>query len=301
MTSPRDPRVPADIDPRIAGILSDIEDRIDNLEFGGAGDTLGLSDFVIDKDATSGLTLAIKAGQATTPIQGELGTLIDAGTLTLPNDSDCFVYYNGATALFEYVLSSPGVLPFNAVPIAEVITSGGEIQKDSIVDGRAFLRSRDVRTHNDNTAAGTDAQPNIVDGTGNAAYGARALAANTAGNNNTAIGDGALASVTTGENNVGIGQDCDTGPDLNNVIVIGAEAQGNASNTAQIGHGILCGRFGGAIAVASLPSAATVGAGAQAFVTDANTTFALGVGTFVVGGGANKVPVYSDGTDWLIG
>jgi hypothetical protein len=50
--------------------------------------------------------------------------------------------------------------------------------------------------------------------------------------------------------------------------------------------------------VATLPSAATSGIGARTFVSDANaTTFA----STVVGGGANKVPVYSDGTDWKIG
>lgn len=53
--------------------------------------------------------------------------------------------------------------------------------------------------------------------------------------------------------------------------------------------------------VGSLPSAATSGAGAVTFVTDANTTIILGIGTTVVGGGANKVPVYSDGANWIIG
>jgi hypothetical protein len=50
--------------------------------------------------------------------------------------------------------------------------------------------------------------------------------------------------------------------------------------------------------VATLPSAATAGASARSFVSDATaTTFA----STVVGGGANKVPVYSDGTNWKIG
>jgi hypothetical protein len=50
--------------------------------------------------------------------------------------------------------------------------------------------------------------------------------------------------------------------------------------------------------VSALPAAATAGDGARAFVTDATaTTFA----SVVSGGGSNKVPVYSDGTDWLIG
>ena len=50
--------------------------------------------------------------------------------------------------------------------------------------------------------------------------------------------------------------------------------------------------------VATLPSAATSGAGARSFVSDATaTTFA----STVAGGGANQVPVYSDGTNWKIG
>lgn len=48
--------------------------------------------------------------------------------------------------------------------------------------------------------------------------------------------------------------------------------------------------------VAALPAAGT--AGRRAFVTDAN---AASFGTTVVGGGANKVPVWDDGTNWRIG
>lgn len=54
----------------------------------------------------------------------------------------------------------------------------------------------------------------------------------------------------------------------------------------------------GSQTVAQLPAAATAGAGARAFVTDATvTTFA----STVVGGGANGVPVVSNGTNWIIG
>jgi hypothetical protein len=50
--------------------------------------------------------------------------------------------------------------------------------------------------------------------------------------------------------------------------------------------------------VASLGSASGLGAGTIDFVSDANaTTFA----SVVAGGGANNVPVYSDGTNWRIG
>jgi hypothetical protein len=53
--------------------------------------------------------------------------------------------------------------------------------------------------------------------------------------------------------------------------------------------------------VATLPAAATAGAGATAFVTDSLTAFAAALGAAVVGGGANKVTVFSDGTNWIVG
>lgn len=53
-----------------------------------------------------------------------------------------------------------------------------------------------------------------------------------------------------------------------------------------------------ATTVASLVAASTAGAGARGFVTDATATTFLST---VAGGGSNKVPVVSDGTNWLIG
>lgn len=50
--------------------------------------------------------------------------------------------------------------------------------------------------------------------------------------------------------------------------------------------------------VAGLPAAATAGAGARAFVTDAN---ASAFGLTVTAGGTTNYPVYSDGTNWKIG
>ena len=50
--------------------------------------------------------------------------------------------------------------------------------------------------------------------------------------------------------------------------------------------------------VATLPSAATSGAGARTFVTNA---LAPTFGATVVGGGAVFTPVYSDGTNWKVG
>ena len=55
------------------------------------------------------------------------------------------------------------------------------------------------------------------------------------------------------------------------------------------------------VTVANLPAVAVAGAGARAAVSDANATLTAGIGAIVVGGGANIVPVFCDGTNWRIG
>lgn len=56
-----------------------------------------------------------------------------------------------------------------------------------------------------------------------------------------------------------------------------------------------------ACTVIELPSAATAGPNCRGMVTDSNATLAVGLGNTVAAGGANIVPVYSDGTNWKIG
>ncbi len=53
--------------------------------------------------------------------------------------------------------------------------------------------------------------------------------------------------------------------------------------------------------VSALTAAATVGAGTKAFVTDSTSTLSSHHGQTVVGGGSNFVPVFSDGTNWIVG
>ena len=53
--------------------------------------------------------------------------------------------------------------------------------------------------------------------------------------------------------------------------------------------------------VAALPAASTAGAGARTFVTDSDNSLSSHHGQTVIGGGSNFVPVYSDGTNWIVG
>jgi len=50
-----------------------------------------------------------------------------------------------------------------------------------------------------------------------------------------------------------------------------------------------------------LPTASAAGAGSRQFITDSTLESLGNFGEIVAGGGANAVPVFSDGTNWLIG
>ena len=140
-------------------------------------------------------------------------------------------------------------------------------------------------------------------GTGsyNIAIGRNALYNATTGNNNVVIGGAtfSLTTITSGSNNIIIGVGADSTTDtVSNEITLG-----NSSITSMRVPGLTM-TVGakwinnGTQTVAALAAAATAGAGARAVVTDASaTTFH----SIVAGGGANVVPVFSDGTNWRIG
>jgi hypothetical protein len=98
-------------------------------------------------------------------------------------------------------------------------------------------------------------------------------------------GSGTLAMTLDGSQNLLIGTTSQVGAAL---LTVAGQVYGTSLRTAQT-------------TVAGLPNAATAGAGARAFVTDSNATMTAGIGATVAGSGSNKVPVYSDGTNWIIG
>lgn len=55
------------------------------------------------------------------------------------------------------------------------------------------------------------------------------------------------------------------------------------------------------VTVANLPAASAAIIGARAAVTDATQTLTAGIGAKVAGGGANVVPVFCNGVNWIIG
>jgi hypothetical protein len=53
--------------------------------------------------------------------------------------------------------------------------------------------------------------------------------------------------------------------------------------------------------VAQLPTASTAIAGTRAVVSNSNATLTAGIGATVAAGGSYIVPVFCNGTNWLIG
>ena len=151
-----------------------------------------------------------------------------------------------------------------------------------------------------NTAVGSQAlYGNTTGGSNNSALGYRALFANTTGIQNTAIGVNAGNTLTTGSNNTLIGYNAaPTAITVSNEITLG---NGSVTSFRIPGLTITAGAKWinvGSSTVALLPSAATAGLGARAFVTDA---LAPAFGSTVAGSGAVATPVYSDGTNWKVG
>ena len=185
-----------------------------------------------------------------------------------------------------------------------------------------------VNTADNNTAVGTKSAYLTTSGTQNTALGSSALNSNQTGNFNTGLGFQALYSavsvnfntavgwsslnVALGAGNVAIGaysgryetgsnsfyvnnQDfTNTATEKTNSLMYGVFAATPAGQTLRINAALKPLTS----TVAALPSAATVGVGFKAMVTDATAPTFLAT---VAGGGAVVCPVFSDGTNWKVG
>lgn len=169
-----------------------------------------------------------------------------------------------------------------------------------------------VTTGYENVGLGGTALNNLTTGYNNIAINYSALTALTTGHDNIAFGVNAGSKIsggstdnTTGNTSIFIGNSTRPLADGDaNEIVVGDQTTGHGANTATIGNASVTDTYLAGVVhskvytVATLPSASTAGAGARAFVSDANaTTF----NSVVAGSGSNGVPVCSDGTNWRIG
>jgi hypothetical protein len=199
-------------------------------------------------------------------------------------------------------LGSSNTLGNNVAGFNDTAVGAGALANNSVGSLIAAVGNNALQANlsgNSLTAIGQAALYSNTTGNGSTAAGQKALELVTTGSNNTAIGYLAGDSLTTGSNNLVLGYDADvSAAGVSNEITLG-----NSSVTSLRVPGLTLTAGAkwinnGTQTVAALVAAATAGAGARAVVTDANaTTFH----SIVAGGGANVVPVFSDGTNWRIG
>jgi hypothetical protein len=156
----------------------------------------------------------------------------------------------------------------------------------------------------------------------NTAVGVSALAgtASGLGSQNTAIGFRALFGINTADQCVGIGSYAGQFANASRQLFIDTQASTRANLAAAQDSGLIYGkgestaqtqvlhfnaatRVGwGSATVAQLPAAAAGLKGFRAWVGDASVAYtSANVGSTVAGGGANAVPVFCNGTSWVIG
>lgn len=208
---------------------------------------------------------------------------------------------SNTTGTYNIAIGASGALNYNTTGSENIAVGLSPLTLNS-------TGSRNIAIGSETLSADSACSNNVVIG--------HYAAQSTIGNENVIIGDNTANFLGSGAKNTIIGKSAaSTFEQGDNLIVIGYSAEpssnfvsnqitlGNSSITAFRVPG-LSWTGGvkyinlGVLTVATLPAAATAGAGARAFVSDANaTTFA----SVVAGGGANNIPVYSDGTNWRIG
>lgn len=206
---------------------------------------------------------------------------------------------------------------------AGVSTAGSGIQNVAVGNNALFaittasgnvavgaLAGIALTTPNSNTLIGAAAGQSLISGGNNVLLGSSCGNKLTSGNSNTILGfQVASTTLTTGVRNILIGTASNTDTIASNTVdtlIVGASTGSTPWLTGNLTAAAPSATFAGWVktlvtTVASLPSAATAGIGARAFITDGSTTLILGLGLTAAGGGANKVPVYSDGTNWIVG
>jgi hypothetical protein len=115
-----------------------------------------------------------------------------------------------------------------------------------------------------------------------------------------------ISSKGSGDVNITAGSSGDVEINGSAILASGSTVEVTTTGIIDLTPGVAGVRVNGVIrqtstTVSGLPSAAVVFSGARHFVTDSNATLAAGLGNIVVGGGSDRVPVYSDGTNWRIG
>jgi len=153
----------------------------------------------------------------------------------------------------------------------------------NVAIGPSALASMSVNSNNVGIGPGALA---LSSGDSNVAVGRDALSASTSGGTNTAVGQNALNTNTTGASNVGIGHGatCDSATASNQLNVAGIYRHNRLRHTPAT--------------LATLNAFVGLADGTRAICSDSDTVV---FNATAAGGGGNKVPVWYNGTNWIVG
>lgn len=261
-------------------------------------ENLGIGANCLQQHTTGSCNVAIGGNSQITGVDTNFNVSLGAYCLTVNQGSNNIAI--GWAAL-------EGQLAGSNIAIGHVAMNGNKTGSLNIAIGPLVLLEAETPT--ENVVIGQEAAKNVTDLTSSVVIGAFAVGSSSgAPANIVAIGRNALLNCT-GDGNTAIGAGASsTITNLINTTALGAGANPTKSDQAVIGNDnvveVILPRItipNLVYAVGGLPTAASVGVGARAFVSDSNVPAAGNFGAVVVGGGANKVPVYSDGTNWRIG
>jgi len=145
---------------------------------------------------------------------------------------------------------------------------------------------QDVTSGSYNTGLGFQAGLDISTGSYNTAVGTQALILTVGGSNNTALGFDAGGSNTSGSSNIAIGSgvDCDSATASNQINIGDVYRHNRLKHTPAT--------------LATLNAFVGLATGTRAICSDSTTVV---FNATVTGGGANTVPVWYNGTNWIVG
>jgi hypothetical protein len=241
--------------------------------------------FSVTANVTGGNILTAGLVSATGNVTG--GNIRTAGLISATGN------VTGGNILTAGLVSATGNVTGGNILTAGLVSATGNVTGGNIRTAGLISATGNVTGNffvgNGSALTGIGGGTSISSGNSNVAV--------VAANSNVSVGVGGTSNIavfaTTGEYVTGLLSV--SGNILGGNITTGAGSGGNITGA----NVISCTNIKTtANTVANLPAAATVGAGARAFVTDATSvTFAA----TAVGGAANAVPVWTDGTTWKIG
>lgn len=243
-------------------------------------------------------------------VAGSDQTAVGYGALFSYTDATQTNINTGVGSYALYNLASGGGNTAIGLQAGQQLTTG---INNTLIGFQAGQGTAGANNAQGNSSVGYSALAKLGNGSNfNSVFGMFALSNATSGSFNTAMGYNALGASVSASSNVGIGPYAGSYETASHSIYIDNRDRTNLAGgkANALIYGVTAAaakdqvlKLNAAVTklvttVSNLPSAATVGVGAEAFVTDASgPTF----GATVTGGGAVAVPVYSDGTNWKVG